>query len=747
MHAWVGIDFETRSEREISAGTAEYAAGRWTEGLCLAWQWPGADVAVDGIAANRPSRAHRELMAHVEAGGAVVAHNADFELDIWALHHAREPSHWPRLRPEQVYCTMAAARAVALPGALASLAPAMGLPIRKDEEGAKLMKRMSKPAGWKGGAPLWLDTPELRARLMEYCKVDVEVQTLAWLALPKLSETERALWLLDRRINARGFGVDRATARAAIGVLAKEADALNEEVRRLTDGAVSSGGAAVALRKWLASQGVHLDNLQKTTVTNTLAGVSGAARRALEIRQIVSKSSTAKLEPMLDRSRTCGRVRGTLAMYGANTGRWAGAGPQPQNLTRPAKGWKVAIGEQAAVAMRRAAAGDTALLREMSAKWGSAHAVAANMMRNLIQAASGHRLTAADYSNIEGRGLSWLANEAWKLGAFRKFDTLTLDGSGRPIKDAKGEWLREGPDNYKLAYSRSFGVPIEDVTDDERQIGKVQELALGYAGSIGAFLSMAANYNVDLAALAAIAQRAIDPDDWQEACSAYDRVQFDPEAAEEVEAEDANPDYAFLEPFKGDPRRGLPREQWAAIRCIVRSWRAAHPATVAWWKALDRAALAALDAWGTVHHAGPVAYSANRSALRCRLPSGRYLTYPYARVIRGESKRTGKPQTVMLYNASKGGAKTWRPTRIYGGLLAENVTQAVARDLLANALLKLETSGYATVLHVHDEIVCEMPNGVGTAAEFRRICETRPDWALDFPLVTGEPWEGERYRK
>jgi DNA polymerase bacteriophage-type len=314
-------------------------------------------------------------------------------------------------------------------------------------------------------------------------------------------------------------------------------------------------------------------------------------------------------------------------------------------------------------------------LTALFAKWGSPHAVVANSLRSLICAAPGHRLMAADYSNIEGRALAWLAGEHWKLKAFREFD------AGR------------GADLYKVAYSRAFGVPVDQVDDDiMRQIGKVQELALGYAGSIGAFLSMGANYNVDLAKIAFIAQNAVDPDEWQAACDRYDRIQYDPDAEEDTAAEDENdnPDFAFLEPFKGDPRRGLPREQWAAIRCIVQGWRMAHPATVAFWKSLEAAAIAAVDAKGSVFEAGPVSFIASRTALRCRLPSGRHLTYPFARVVRGVSRKGGKPQTVLLYMAAKGASRTWRPTRAYGGLLAENVTQAVARDLLADALLLLE---------------------------------------------------------
>jgi DNA polymerase len=339
-------------------------------------------------------------------------------------------------------------------------------------------------------------------------------------------------------------------------------------------------------------------------------------------------------------------------------------------------------------------------------------------------------LMAADYSNIEGRGIAWLAGEKWKLQAFRDFDG------------------GNGSDLYILAFARAFGLDPADVDDAQRQIGKVMELALGYAGGVGAFLSMGANYNVDLATLARITKDATDPDEWQAGCDAYDRIEYDPDsdAADDDKAEE-DEDYALLEPFKGDPRRGLPREHWVAIRCIVRAWRKAHPAIVSWWRQLERAAIDAVSAKGSIQTVGNVTFMASRSALRCRLPSGRHLTYPFARVIRRPSPKTGKTETALIYSAAKGQSKAWRPTRAYGGLLAENITQAVARDVLADALINLERRGFATVLHVHDEIVAECPADRVDAVAFRSVCEQLPAWATGLPLVTGAPWAGERYRK
>jgi DNA polymerase len=134
--------------------------------------------------------------------------------------------------------------------------------------------------------------------------------------------------------------------------------------------------------------------------------------------------------------------------------------------------------------------------------------------------------------------------------------------------------------------------------------------------------------------------------------------------------------------------------------------------------------------------------------LYCQLPSGRYITY-HKPSLEFSDRRPGTYSiTFEGWNTNQNnGSVGWVRMYTYGGRLTENVVQAVARDILAHAIVSLEKAGYPVVLHVHDEIVAEVPEGHGSIEEFEEIMSTLPGWAKGWPIKASGGWRAKRYGK
>jgi hypothetical protein len=178
----------------------------------------------------------------------------------------------------------------------------------------------------------------------------------------------------------------------------------------------------------------------------------------------------------------------------------------------------------------------------------------------------------------------------------------------------------------------------------------------------------------------------------------------------------------------------------AEIAVDVGKWRRAHPKIIAFWKALDRALKRAVKRPGETFTAGPIsAQSDDVGTLEVTLPSGRQIVYPEAKVVAGRFEDSFEIQ----YRSAK---KGWRPTAEWYGKFCENCVQGVARELLAASLLRIEAAGFPIVLHVHDEVVAEIPDGADRKAELVALMTTLPDWAAGLP-VAAKAWCGLRYDK
>lgn len=722
---YCSLDFETRSEFNLKAGGMHaYAEHPSTEVMCLAYAIGAGPVKL-WTAGDAPPV---ELLEHIRAGGAVRAWNAAFELTIWEHVIGRDYPEWPRLTPEQTYCTMAQALALALPGSLDACAVAMKSRIKKDKEGGALMRRMCKPLPqWvkHSTGEKWLDSPELRQRLGAYCVIDVGTERALADKLAPLSASERELWLLDYRINRRGVPIDLRTVNNAQRIVDAEAARLNGELAEITGGAVEKATNAGALQKWLAAKGLELPDMRKGTVAEYVGALEAAqeehagkswwpelapavadAKHALELRAGGGLASVRKLGKIQKSCSSDGRARGQFRYHVATTGRWAGGGIQLHNLKRPALKQKQI---EDAIGLMQDAGTGAEMLRYT---YGEPTAVISSCMRGLVCTDAAHDFICADYSNIEGRVIAWLAGEQWKLQAFRDYDAGT------------------GPDLYKLAYSRSFGVPVESIgsESDERQTGKAQELGLGFGGGVGAFLTMAGTYRVDLNKLAQIIIAMLGPVRWKAYC----------------EEEKARP---FAMARRAQFRDELTDDAYWAIKYAVQRWRGEHTEIASFWWDLEECAFSATKQPGTlwVTKTGLIKFKSTGHFLFCQLPGGRLLSYPQPSIADKRDDITGETKPTLRYWTQV--KNSWVPTWTYGGHLAENVTQATARDILANALKRLEAAGYAVALHVHDQAAAEVATSFGSVEEFGRImCDVGPVYA-GLPVSAPEPWRGKRFRK
>jgi DNA polymerase len=331
--------------------------------------------------------------------------------------------------------------------------------------------------------------------------------------------------------------------------------------------------------------------------------------------------------------------------------------------------------------------------------FGNVMGLTANVVRGSIVVPEGKKMVVADLSNIEGRKAAWLTGEEWKLQAFRDYDAGT------------------GPDLYKLAYARSFGVSVDDVTKDRRQLGKVQELALAYEGGVGAFVTFTMTYKMELDDIRAAVFAALDL--------------VDPEVVREARN-------AWEWATKQKRTLALEKDVYIACDILKRAWRNAHPATSSYWPELKDAAIQAICSPGTTVRARRVVMRREGNWLRVQMPSGRQLCYIAPRVDDGGQ---------ISYMGVNQYTRKWQRVKTYGGKLFENLCQASARDVLFENLPAVEAAGYEVVLTIHDEDLTEAPDTDDFNAEhLSSLIATVPRWAEGLPL-SAAGFDGYRYRK
>lgn len=501
-----------------------------------------------------------------------------------------------------------------------------------------------KPTKTNGGRTRNLPhhEPEQWNLFKEYCVRDVETEyevkkRLSSVVFP---QQEQILWILDQKINARGVQLDMELVNGALEVSEKITEELTNEAIEISG--LDNPNSVSQLKDFLEKEtGEEIESLNKAAVPELIEKVdSEKVKRLLQIRQELSKTSTKKYVTMANAVCKDERVRGLLQFYGANrTGRWAGRLVQVQNLPRN-------YIETLDLARELVKKKDTDGLKMI---YGNVPDTISQLIRTAFIAKPGHELVVADFSAIEARVISWLADEAWRLDVFKTHGKI-----------------------YEASASQMFGVPLEKIKKGNpeyalRQKGKVAELALGYQGGTGALIQM------------------------------------------------------------GALKMGLTEEE---LPEIVKRWRTANKRIVDLWNSVETAAYCVLRTGQTQVIAKGVMLSLENGDLAITLPSGRKLFYLQPKLIPAGYK---DQITYMGVNQT---TKKFERTPTYGGKLTENIVQAIARDCLAVSIYSLEKRGFKPLMHIHDEVICEVPKNnseysLDKAIEYMCI---KPKWAEDLPL-------------
>ena len=619
MTLW--LDFETRSTCDLRAkGVYNYAQDASTDVLCMSYAFDDEDVVTWGPSEPFPERVRKYT-------GQIRAHNAAFErLIFWYVLQID-------FKLEQFYCTATQARANCAPGSLEDVGRFAGASMKKDHRGAQLIRLMCVPP--------FKDSPELMAEMIKYCEQDVRAMRAISKGMRDLSDEELLDYHVNEQINDRGVLVDVLLCHAAVKYASDELVEIEQIVQEVTGGAITSVRSP-RMREWVlervgdeAKKLMEKDgkySIDKTVRANLLdcEGIPPDVQEVIQCADDLWASSVAKFSRLAQLADVEDqRVRGAFVFAGGSaTGRASSYGAQVHNFTRRCA--------KEPDDVRHAMVRGHAIVPRYGKRVTD---VLKGMLRPAIIPAEGKHLVVADWAAIEARVNPWLS------------------GRGQNKLDL----FKSGEDVYKVNAAATFNIRVDDVSKDQRQIGKVQELACGFAGGVGAFAAMGRAYGISLPEH--VAKRMVD------------------------------------------------------------GWRRANPWSVPYWSALEESYTRAMRNKGREFKAGRITYLYDGLHLWYALPSGRILCYPYAKL---ESE--GVSYAKAAWKPAQD-AKEWPRARLWKGLACENVTQAVANDLLRHALRQLDD----VVLHVHDEIVLETSDP-DAEQNLKRVMCTAPAWADGLPL-------------
>lgn len=632
------IDIETFSSVDIkTSGAYKYTQSPDFEILLVAYAFDDEPIKiVDLIQGERLPKEFIDGLLDPEVHKC--AHNATFERNAFRQYGYDIPI-------DQWYCSAVKAAYCGLPLSLELVSKAMKLEEKgKLSTGKALIRyfcnpfKPTKANGMRERNFPWHDQ-EKWGEFKLYCINDVETEReidhrLEHYTMP---DFERINYIIDQEINDAGVLVDIDMVQHAVDIDNKFSDEVTERMKELTG--VDNPNSPSQLKEWLSdalAKNVH--TLAKDSVLELLDETDDeAVSDVLGGRLKLSKSSTKKYVSMINCVCEDGRAHGLFQFYGANrTGRWAGRLIQLQNLPQNHM-------RDLDLARHVIASGDYDLAKML---YDNIPNILSELIRTALVAPEGFTFAVSDFSAIEARVLSWVAQEEWRLDVFKTHGKI-----------------------YEASAAMMFGVPIESVTkgSELRQRGKTAELALGYQGSEGAMAKMDRDGKIP------------------------------------------------------------PHER----KVIVNKWRKANPKIVQLWSDVETCAIHTIKTRESMRLRS-LGFHYDGDIFRIELPSGRSLFYNHPEL---GVNRFGMGS--IIFKGMDYVLKQWTSVETYGGKLVENIVQAISRDLLAYSMQNLRNAGFKMVMHVHDEVICEVPEDEGEEQLKRMedIMGQEVPWAPGLPLV------------
>lgn len=682
------IDFETKSKVDIKkAGGWRYSEDPSTDVLCLKFRLPGSDVMGHWdpqfeSLESDPLEPLKPLFEWIQKGGLVEAHNAQFEEAIWQNVMVKKYG-CPNVRPSQWRCSASKAAALALPRSLEEVGGALQLPIEKDMEGRRLMLKMSKPKKpLKADKEYWLADPDIR--LLD--------DKITFVHDP--SGEEFVLWNEDPKDMIRLF--EYCTRDVETEEVASEAmlDLSPDE-----------------LKIWQLDQEINRRGIFCDVPL---------IEKSLKFIERYSKILTKELQEVTNGEiQTSGQVKKILAWLESEG--VFGMDSLAKDKIEEALGWDFLSPNARRVLEIRQLLALTSpkKLKAMLTMAGADHRIRGTLMYHGastgrwsgkgIQPQNLPRGTVKDVDSC----IKALENDSYEDFAHKYPDVLGAVSScirgmlrapeGKKLYCADFSsiesralfWLADDVGGLEIYHTHGkvyesmaadiYNVKMEDIQKGsfERQLGKQAILGCGYQMGWKTFIDTCAGYGI-----------AITEDQSKMAVTAY-------------------------------------RTKFKRVK--------------EFWYEAEAAAIEAVLKPGKVIQNGKVCWKKVGKYLFCKLPSGRKIAYYDPQIRRGETP-WGDPKDLLTFMGVDSKIRKWTRQKTYGGKLVENITQAVARDFMAAAMLREEEAGYEIILTVHDELLCESDENFGSLEEFENLMAIVPDWGKGCPIEV-EGWEGKRFKK